>query len=394
MPRSLSCRILMLGLLPSLAAAADIPEISIHGFMSQGYLKSDSNNYLADTQSGSFDFNEAAVNLQTQLTPDLHAGIQLFARDLGGIGKDQVGIDWAFLDYHLSDAFGVRVGQVKIARGLYNENFDLDLANPTVLLPQQVYDERLRDMLVSTDGASVYGLVHAGPAGSFDYNLYVGTKELSNDSSVAEYLRNAVYSSQTDFVCHSLKVKRMYGGSLTWNTPLRGLRANASYYQVDDIVGTGAITGIAPVPVETQMTIERTRNLVTGLEYAKGPLTLASELALWNIDYTLLGQNGISRWGGYYAQASYRLTPKWQTAVTYGQYWQNRLDRDGHHLGDPRTGFQDDLALSLRFDPYDCWTIKAEGHYIRGWGLMFQQDNPNGFDGDTWLLALKTTVNF
>ena len=39
-------------------------------------------------------------------------------------------------------------------------------------------------------------------------------------------------------------------------------------------------------------------------------------------------------------------------------------------------------------------TVKAEAHWIRGWALMFGQDNPDGFSGDTWLLALKTTLSF
>ena len=60
---------LCLGLILSLltvwgapAGAAEIAGIDIHGFISQGYLQSTDNNYLANTDKGTFEFNEAAIN--------------------------------------------------------------------------------------------------------------------------------------------------------------------------------------------------------------------------------------------------------------------------------------------------------------------------------------------
>lgn len=376
------------------AAAADVPEVTVHGFASQGYLKSNDNNYLANTQSGSFEFNEAAVNATSQLAPDLHAGIQLFARSLGSIGHDRVTIDWAYVDYHWRDELGIRLGEVKVARGLYNECFDLDFATPTVLLPQAVYDQRLRDFLISTEGGSVYGTLGFGPAGSVEYEAFVGTKSLDNDGSVAGFFRNAVYSSTTDLSLNSLTLKRMYGGSLTWNTPLHGLRANGSYLQFDGLVGMGDMTGVAPVPVPVTLSVDRGRNLTMGGEYQHRRLRLASEYTLWNLDYDLAGSPGISRWGGWYAQAAYQLERQWELALTYGEFYDNRTNRAGHGYADPLSAFQRDASLSLRYDPFDCWTLKAEGHWIRGHALMFGQDNPDGFAPRTLLLALKSTVSF
>jgi hypothetical protein len=389
---------LLTALVPSILAAAaagvETPRIDIHGFVSQGYLKTSANNYLGQTQHGSFAFNEVAVTVQSQLAGDLRVGAQLFARDLGGIGNDRVGIDWAFLDYRWRDELGLRVGQVKVARGLYNECFDLDVATPTVLLPQAVYDQRLRDFLVSTEGASLYGTLGCGRAGALEYEGFLGTRSLEPDGSVAEFFRNSVYSSATDFRADSVSLRRMYGGSLTWDTPLRGLRLTGSYLQFDHLAVEGDLIGFAPVPVPAKLEVIRGRNAVVGSEYSHGRLRLAGEYTLWNLDYDIAGGTGITRWGGWYGQAAFRIAPRWEVAATYGEFYADRTDRDGHAFADPDDGFQKDACLSLRFDPLDCWSIKAEGHCIRGNALMFGQDNPDGLTSPTWMLALKTTVSF
>jgi hypothetical protein len=381
-------------LLSAAAIGADIPPVDIHGFVSQGYLKTSENNYLGDTQHGSFAFNEVALSVQSRLADDLRVGAQLFARDLGGIGGDRVGIDWAFLDYHWRDELGLRVGQVKVARGLYNECFDLDVATPTVLLPQPVYDQRLRDFLVSTEGASLYGTLGGGRVGSLEYEGFVGTKSLDRDGSVAAFFRNAVYSSATDFQARDVSLRRMEGGSLTWNTPLRGLRLNGSYLQFDHLVVEGDLIGFAPVPVPAALSVERGRNGTVGGEYSHDRLRLAGEYTLWNLDYDIAGGTGITRWGGWYGQAAYRVSEQWEVAATYGEFYNDRTDRNGHKSASPETTFQHDAALSLRVDPLACWSVKGELHYIRGNTLMFGQDNPHGLAPSTIMLALKTTVSF
>src|SRR4051812_42881738 len=65
-------------LLTTVAIGADVPRIELHGFVSQGYLKTSENNYLGDTQHGSFAFNEVAISAQSQLADDLRVGAQLF----------------------------------------------------------------------------------------------------------------------------------------------------------------------------------------------------------------------------------------------------------------------------------------------------------------------------
>ena len=68
--------------------------VFINGFISQGYLKTENNGYLGDTEDGTFNFNEMGLNISTSPISRLRFGMQLFARDIGDFGNDELIIDW------------------------------------------------------------------------------------------------------------------------------------------------------------------------------------------------------------------------------------------------------------------------------------------------------------
>src|SRR5271170_91113 len=124
-----------------LGSDSDLLSVEIHGFASQGFiLTTNGNNYLDNgTTNGSFQFSEIGLNFTKSLTDKLRIGMQLFAQDLGPSGSYTVQMDWFYVDYRVTDWFGIRVGRVKIPFGLYNDIQDVDSARLPVLLPQSVY---------------------------------------------------------------------------------------------------------------------------------------------------------------------------------------------------------------------------------------------------------------
>jgi len=78
--------------------AQERDRIDVHGFLSQGFLQSDRNNFYAKTKAGTFQFNEFGINFATELTDRLRTGLQLLSRDLGNIGNNKVDIDWAYAE--------------------------------------------------------------------------------------------------------------------------------------------------------------------------------------------------------------------------------------------------------------------------------------------------------
>src|SRR5262249_42705161 len=150
-------------------------ELQAHGFVSQGYILTTDNNYLAKSTHGSFEFAEVGLNFTATLTEKLRAGVQLFARDLGPVGNYSAKADWFYLDYRFADWLGVRAGRTKIPFGLYNDISDIDAARVPILLPQSVYPIQNRDYLLAQTGVELYGRLPTGSAGTLDYRLYGGT---------------------------------------------------------------------------------------------------------------------------------------------------------------------------------------------------------------------------
>src|SRR5688572_1887656 len=93
-------------LLPSQVEALDLGDedspasVKVHGFVSQGFILTLRNEYLAnDSTQGSFEFTEVAINFTKSLTDTLRIGVQLFAQDLGPSGNYTAKMDWFYLDY-------------------------------------------------------------------------------------------------------------------------------------------------------------------------------------------------------------------------------------------------------------------------------------------------------
>ena len=127
----------------SLSLAADddlLSKIQIHGNFAQGFLFGSANNYLtADTSDGTARWTEGAISFSSSVTDRLRVGIQFHSYSLGSLGKLKVNVDWAFGDYKWNNWLGVRAGELKTSKGLFNDIQDIDAVYQWALLPQSAY---------------------------------------------------------------------------------------------------------------------------------------------------------------------------------------------------------------------------------------------------------------
>lgn len=385
---------------PGLAQAEDDPSaLQVHGFVSQGWIKTTRNNYLGHTErdQGSFDFTEVGINFTKPLGDRFRVGMQLFAHDLGPLGNYAPQLDWYYVDYRVADWLGIRAGKTKLPWGLYNESNDVDAGRVPVLLPQSVYPVSSREFLFAQTGAELYGDVPIGAAGSLEYRAYGGTIFLNPDDSSTQL---------KDF-----DVPYAGGGRLMWHPPVEGLQLGASaqllrfefefeptaeqrarYEAAGQLPAgsSGAVTAALPIKL-----------WVASLEYQQQGLLLAAEYERSYVKYetTLeLPATKVVNQGGY-LMASYQLASWFTPGLYYSAQFPNihakRADGVEPH---PRSSFQHDVAFTARYDITPHWLVKAEGHYMHGTAALSSALNGNApldsLAKDWGVFLLKTTGYF
>lgn len=206
--------------------------IDIRGFVSQGYLQSSDNNFFAETEDGTTQFNEAGINFSADVSDKLRLGMQFLARDLGSIGNNEVILDWAVADYHWKDPLGFRVGNMKFVHGLYNETRDLDMLRTFIFLPQSVYNEAWRESSSSIQGVGFYGDVPLSDMGSLNYDVQYGTINISDDKGAARLLEDQwpFKAVGLSIDVDNIDVERTYAASVKWITNMEGLVLGTSTY--------------------------------------------------------------------------------------------------------------------------------------------------------------------
>lgn len=390
----LSC---LLSLASIAQAAVTWKDVQFGGFVSQGFLaNTGSNDYLGETSEGTFDFREYAANA-SWTAGKWRLGAQGFGQRLGEFGHDQLTLDWAVVDYQATQWFGVRAGRVKMPRGLYNEALDVDSVRPFVLLPQSVYDARLRDFNAAFNGAMIYGNIALKQAGSVDYRLFYGDSPIATNSGAAVYFNNDLPSSVL-----SIGMDAVYGGSLFWNTPVNGLRMGYSYSGFDEFGVDRAISFMGQSLTIRKVAPRHDRHLVSA-EYTTGDWVFAAEAGVEKSDSSVI-VIGLPPSGTHYDwQANYgyaSVARRINQHLELGTYVSHSRDHGTLHpsvLGmSPQK--QTDYAVSARCDVNEHLTLKLEGHYIDGAGKLFDtpsRPQPLASRDESWfLLAAKATLSF
>ncbi|HEY3821334.1 MAG TPA: hypothetical protein VGL81_29410 [Polyangiaceae bacterium] len=361
-------------------SGSDLTSVEVHGFVSQGFIATKSNNYLdTDTTHGSFQFSEVGINFTKSITDKLRLGVQLFAQDFGTTGSYDIKADWFYVDYHWRDWLGFRAGRVKIPFGLYNEVQDIDSARVAVLLPQSVYPEQNRNYLLAQTGAEIYGYGKLGDAGALEYRLYGGTIFLDLTTPPG-----------SPYQFQSLNVPYLAGGRLLWETPLEGLRVggSAQTLRIDATVLDGSMSAGLQLPAVLW---------VGSAEYVHGDLLLAAEYSRW-----IIGENTTNpavlpsapavTSERAYVMATYRAARWLAPGLYYALQFPNVDQRSG------RENQQHDVATTLRFDINDNWLFKLEGHYMFGTAGLdptLNNNTPLNALQQSWgVLLVKTTAYF
>jgi hypothetical protein len=364
------------------AAAADeggglLSDIEVHGFVSQGFIKSTENDYLVPrSERGSFDLTEVGLNFTKPVTDRLRLGFQLFGGGFVTTGAYNAKLDWFYLDYHWRDWLGVRAGRVKLPFGLYNEVNDIDAARLPVLMPQSTYPNANRNFLLAQTGFEVYGYLGLDAIGALEYRLYGGT-----------ILFDLTTPPNPVFTITSFDIAYMVGGRLLWEAPVDGLRMGGS---VQALKLDAQLQGVKD-PLERATASIPAVLWMASIEYNAHDWLLSAEYGRWHTSRDTTNPAWVPAQlpmtnERYCAMVAYRTRPWFQLGGYYAGYFPHYTVRDG------ASNQQHDFAGTLRFDITPNWLVKLEGHYVHGTAGLPVSAVPYAPDWTVWLL--KTTAYF
>lgn len=369
-------------------------QVQVHSFASQGYAKSDQNNFLTMyTQKGTAGFSDGGLNLSTHLTDHMRVGAQGYIRNIGHLGNWHPELDWAFGDYKFKQWLGVRGGKVKTPLGLYNDTQDMEFIHTWAILPQSVYPLDLRGDTIAHIGGDIYGNVPFKRAGSLDYTVYGGQRPSDMQGGITRGLAGSGIGLNS-------YGGTIEGGDVRWTTPLKGLMLGASDMALDVTEKGTRWSNNQPYTVYTHK--DHTEAGYT--EYSIGNLRIDLEARREIRDQVRFGVKGSPATKASpvsfdirsaFASAAYRINNK----IEVGTY-QSRFYPNWPGIRGLQTNHIFDQTFTARFDVTNYWDVKVEEHLMNGtagpnsYHGFYTVDNLTGLQPHNKLFVLRTGFHF
>lgn len=374
----------------------DLNRLQVHGFLSQGYIKTDKNNVFGHSDGkGSMDFREIGLTASLRPLPKLQFSGQLLSRRAGKGSQSGIHIDFGFLDYNFintpSNEFGVRLGRTKNPLGFYNDTRDVPFTRPSILLPQSIYFDRTRNLALASDGIQLYGESRAD-WGNITVQLGAAFPQVNDRDTKASIFRSAPLLGR-------LESEPSYIGRILYEQPdgrlrlaISGAQVNAGYDRgIDDPLSSGSI---------------KFHPLILSAQYNTEHWSITSEYALrhfrlQNFGNTMPNQNFTGE--SFYLQGTYRFSPSWEAVIRYDLLFTDRKDRNGkkfaamtNHQHPAHSRFARDLTVGLRWNITPAIMLSAEYHRVNGTAWLSTLDNPDFTNAEkNWnLFAVQASYRF
>ncbi len=351
-----------------------LKQLQVHGFLSQGYIKTTGNNVFGHSNnSGSFDFREIGLTASLRPLPRLQLSGQLLHRRAGKGSNGGIYIDFGFLDYNFINLpqaeLGIRLGRMKNPLGFYNDTRDVPFTRPSILLPQSIYFDRTRNLALASDGAQLYGESRTDWG---NITAQFGTVfPLVDDHDTEIAILSRIRPGE-------LKAKLSYIGRILYEQAdgrlrlsVSGAEVNANYDPATNDTLSSGLFKFYPLIFSAQYNAER--------------WSITSEYALRHLrwknfgspipDQSITGES-------FYLQGIYRFLPGWEAVLRYDLLFTNRKDRNGKKFAAARgypaySQYARDLTVGLRWNITPSIMLSTEYHRINGTAWLSPLDNPN-----------------
>ncbi len=374
-----------------------LPEsLQIHGFLSQGYIKTNTNNFFGHSSNmGSLDFREIGINGSWRPLPNLQLALQVVSRTAGATDDGNLRIDFGLLSYTAistpEDVWGIRLGRVVNPYGLYNDTRDMPFTRPSILLPQSVYIDNNRQLALSSDGVQIFGEKHL-PIGDFFLQINGGWPRTTDPDLKADVARD-LPGNMAGQLSYMGRLMYEYDGGRV-RLGVTGGEVNAGFQPKAQKNVLGAQPGNFSL-----------QPLVLSAQYNAEAWSLTSEWVLRQLTKPGFGFFPAVNVTGeaWYVQGTYRFAPNLEAFARYDVMYWNSGDRNGKEmalkLGDPSLShwqFAKDIATGVRWDVTPSIMLRAEYHYINGtaWLSSLENHPPDNADQHWQMFAASVSFRF
>jgi hypothetical protein len=232
-----------------LSAFAQAPKVSVHGYLTQGWGRSNGVAFYGLSDDGSTDFRYAALQLRYVPTDNDQFVVQINHRRLGRSHitdfESDVSLNWAFYQRAFHEGTTVKIGRMPIPRGIYNELRSVGVALPMYRPPVVFYDEGAY-YSETIDGAIVSHTFAESSPWSVEANGYLGG------------WRSLAYNTWSEeYSIQRVRAENAVGTQLWLNTPIDGVRLGVAAQRHNDRFDDGTQTELKEWHVSLDATRER-----------------------------------------------------------------------------------------------------------------------------------------
>ncbi|WP_136550389.1 hypothetical protein [Hydrocarboniclastica marina] len=367
-----------------------------NAFASQGAIHTSDNNFFGRSDdSVSTEFRELGLLLGAEPLQDLQLSAQFLSREAGEVDETDFQVDYAFATYDfyagVDALFGIKAGRIRAPVGFYNETRDVAHTRPSILLPQSVYPERLRDLTFSRDGVQLFGSYQFGLSSlnldlsyaelnisGDDYPELVGIDSLPGEVETPYApMARLIY----DWDLGRARLGVTYADFSATYKPIPGQELDISFdYWVLSAEYNAARWSLIAEYSTFDSNLEDIGNLnaLLGGSMPMDPAALEGYGGLSGYDSADLAELGALAGGnlrystkgfGYYIQGVYRITPAWDAFLRWDVTYSDEEDRDNPFL------YTKDVTTGVGWRLDSNWLMRAEWHVIEGNSILSTREN-------------------
>lgn len=383
----ITCGLGMLFLMSPAPLSATTNGINWHGFIAQGVMQAQDNSFINKEGDVSFRLTDIGLNASYDITSKLRTAAQVIYINGDNRYPEGVRLDYLLLDWTLveNDTWNsnLLIGRYKNSHWLYSSTRDIPHATPSVILPQSVYFDAMRDAGLRVQGVG-WHTNYLSPYGTVDFKLSLGTNDKQHNTSQHALCAKAA---------GDIEIERSWLTSIGFS-PLSELWS--TYISYTDVDFGYSASSNEPY-VDSDMHLERT---MFGIIYSGERYEIATELFQEKLtidDFLFTGFRGESTAQGAYIQYRHFISDSLVGLLRFDTYDKNKDDRSGSLLpqvGIPaHFGFMDDLTAGLQWNIARNLSLQLEYHYVEGTGRIGPiivpntKNNPEKY-WDIWALQL------